>query len=48
MLQLKGIIKNYITGGEIVTALKGVDLNFRKSEFVCILGQSGCGHHWRT
>ena len=43
MLQLKGIVKNYITASETVSALKGVDLNFRKSEFVCILGQSGCG-----
>ncbi len=43
MLQLKRIIKNYVMGSEIVSALKGVDLNFRQSEFVCILGQSGCG-----
>lgn len=43
MLQLKGIKKDYITGGETVNALKGIDLSFRKSEFVSVLGQSGCG-----
>ncbi|MBE6573611.1 MAG: ABC transporter ATP-binding protein/permease [Ruminococcaceae bacterium] len=43
MLELKGIIKNYETGGETVEALKGIDLRFRKNEFVSILGQSGCG-----
>ena len=43
MLCLKGITKNYITGDETVKALKGIDLEFRESEFVSILGQSGCG-----
>ena len=43
MLSLKGITKDYVTGDETVKALKGVDLEFRESEFVSILGQSGCG-----
>ena len=43
MLELKNITKDYITGSETVEALKGIDLKFRKSEFVSILGQSGCG-----
>ncbi len=43
MLQLKGIKKDYVTGGETVNALKGINLCFRKSEFVSVLGQSGCG-----
>lgn len=43
MLQLKGIKKDYKTAGLVVHALKGVDLNFRKNEFVSILGASGCG-----
>ena len=43
MLELKGIVKNYETAGEMVEALKGVDLAFRRNEFVSILGQSGCG-----
>ena len=43
MLLLKDIRKDYTTGSEIVKALKGVSISFRKSEFVSILGQSGCG-----
>ena len=44
MLQLKDIKKVY--GGrktEKVSALKGISIEFRKCEFVSILGQSGCG-----
>jgi len=43
MLELKNIKKTYITDTEKVEALKGIDIKFRKSEFVSILGQSGCG-----
>ena len=43
MLTLKNIKKDYVTGDSKVEALKGVDLTFRSSEFVSILGQSGCG-----
>ena len=43
MLKLKNITKNYESGGSVVQALKGIDIEFRKSEFVSILGQSGCG-----
>ena len=43
MLQLKNIKKDYKTAGLVVHALKGVDLNFRKNEFVSVLGASGCG-----
>jgi len=43
MLQLKDIVKKYKTGDTEVEALKGVSLTFRNSEFVSILGQSGCG-----
>ena len=43
MLLLKDIKKDYQTGNETVNALKGVSISFRKSEFVSILGQSGCG-----
>lgn len=43
MLQLRNIVKNYHTGDEVVQALKGVSVNFRRNEFVSILGQSGCG-----
>ena len=43
MLRLKGITKDYAIGDEVVHALKGIDLEFRESEFVAILGHSGCG-----
>ena len=43
MLKLDNIVKVYETGGENVTALRGVSLSFRENEFVAILGHSGCG-----
>ena len=43
MLLLKNVKKDYVTGNERVHALRGVDIAFRKSEFVAILGHSGCG-----
>ena len=43
MLQLKNIVKNYVSGDTTVQALKGVSIAFRENEFVSILGQSGCG-----
>ena len=43
MLKLKNITKRYLTGDSEVEALKGIDIEFRKSEFVSILGPSGWG-----
>ncbi|MCL2406960.1 MAG: ABC transporter ATP-binding protein, partial [Defluviitaleaceae bacterium] len=43
MLTLKNINKDYNIGDITVHALKDVNIEFRKSEFVAILGQSGCG-----
>lgn len=43
MLELKGIVKDYVAGDTVVHALKGVNLAFRKTEFISILGPSGCG-----
>ena len=43
MLELKNITKDYVSGDSTVQALKGISIEFRKSEFVSILGQSGCG-----
>ena len=44
MLKLVNITKTYEVGdSEAVKALQGVDIEFRKNEFVSILGQSGCG-----
>lgn len=43
MLQLKNIVKTYITGDIMQDALKSVSITFRENEFVSILGQSGSG-----
>jgi ABC-type Fe3+/spermidine/putrescine transport system ATPase subunit len=43
MLKLNDIVKVYDAGSMQVNALKGVSMEFRQSEFVSILGQSGCG-----
>ena len=43
MLKLVEIVKDYDLGDQKVHALRGVSVDFRQSEFVAILGQSGCG-----
>lgn len=43
MLTLKNIKKNYVLGNQTFKALDGIDLEFRKNEFVAILGASGSG-----
>lgn len=43
MLKLTDIRKVYKVASGDVHALKGVSLEFRENEFVCILGASGCG-----
>ncbi len=43
MLKLQNIKKDYVSGDTTVNALKGISIEFRKNEFVSILGQSGCG-----
>ena len=43
MLELRRIVKDYPTGDTKVRALNGINLRFRRNEFVSILGPSGCG-----
>ena len=43
MLKLTNIVKDYRVGSQTVHALRGVSIAFRPSEFVAILGHSGCG-----
>ena len=43
MLKLIDIVKDYDVASQPVHALKGVSIAFRPSEFVAILGHSGCG-----
>ncbi len=42
-LKLVDIVKTYGSGENAVQALKGVNIAFRKNEFVSVLGPSGCG-----
>ena len=43
MLQIKDVRKEYRTGSLVQTALDGVSLALRRSEFVAVLGPSGSG-----
>jgi putative ABC transport system ATP-binding protein len=39
----RNLVREYDMGGEIVRALRGVDLTIRKNEFVAVMGPSGSG-----
>ncbi|MDR2656770.1 MAG: ABC transporter ATP-binding protein, partial [Oscillospiraceae bacterium] len=43
MLKLTRIVKNYSAGDAVIPALRDVDIEFRRSEFVAVFGPSGCG-----
>ncbi len=43
MIKLRELSKSYLTGDEEIKALKKINLEFSKAEFVSILGPSGCG-----
>lgn len=43
MIEFKGIGKSYLTGGQSVDALKGVDGQIKRSEMVALCGPSGSG-----
>lgn len=43
ILEMKGIVKEYIVGGEVSRVLKGIDLTVQKGEFLAVLGPSGSG-----
>lgn len=43
MLRLESIVKDFGEKDHITNVLKGISVQFRKSEFVSILGHSGCG-----
>ena len=43
MLKLSDTVKSYSSGSTKVTALNGINIEFRENEFVSILGPSGCG-----
>ncbi len=43
LMRLRGVGRSYDKGTRVFTALRGVDLDIRPGEFVCLLGPSGCG-----
>ena len=43
IIQIKGIVKNYFVGTQIVRALRTIDININKNEYVAIMGPSGSG-----
>jgi putative ABC transport system ATP-binding protein len=43
IIQIKGIVKNYYVGTQIVRALRSIDIDIDKNEYVAIMGPSGSG-----
>lgn len=43
LIEIKDLYKNYIMGEIEVPALKGINLNIKKNEYVAIMGPSGSG-----
>lgn len=43
ILNMKGIVKEYIVGEEVSRVLKGIDLTVKEGEFLAVLGPSGSG-----
>jgi putative ABC transport system ATP-binding protein len=43
LIEIKNITKLYIMGNEELYALKGVNINIKKNEYVAIMGPSGSG-----
>jgi len=42
-IQLDDVVKEYLSHGEVVQAVKGVSLSIEEGEFFSLLGPSGCG-----
>ncbi|MGH7540768.1 MAG: ABC transporter ATP-binding protein [Gemmatimonadota bacterium] len=43
LILTRGLTKDYVMGAETVHALRGVDLEIRRNEYVAIMGPSGSG-----
>jgi len=43
LIAFRGVGKTFSAGGKTVEAVRGVDLDIRRGEFVTLVGPSGCG-----
>jgi putative ABC transport system ATP-binding protein len=43
LIEIKDVKKQYRSGGDVVDALRGVDISIETGEFITIMGQSGSG-----
>lgn len=43
IVEVSGLVKNYVMGDQVVHALRGVDLTVEEGEFLAIMGPSGSG-----
>ncbi|MEK7380985.1 MAG: ABC transporter ATP-binding protein [Gemmatimonadota bacterium] len=43
VIQMRGIRRAYDMGGEVIHALRGVDVEIRRNEYLAIMGPSGSG-----
>ncbi len=43
IIQARGVVKIYDTGGTKLQALKGIDFAVKRGEMVAVMGPSGCG-----
>src|SRR5260221_14606895 len=42
-IELAGVVKEFPARGEVVAAVRGIDLQMAEAEFFSLLGPSGCG-----
>jgi len=43
LIEMKNVNKHYSSGGDVVEALRGVDICIEAGEFITVMGQSGSG-----